>query len=562
MPFLLSGLSRPSLPSMVASPPSAYSRYASKAEPPRADLPAPLVHHLGTGWHAQQRPRLVILGTGWAATSIIKQLHSSAYEIIVFSPKNYFVFTPLLPGATTGTVEPRSLLESIRKICYKSGARYIQANAQDVDFNKKQITFTDPNGPNFLISYDKLVVAVGARNETYGIPGVHEHVHFLKSIQDSLRIRAKIMQLFESASVPNISIEEKKKLLNFVIVGGGPTGVEFAAELFDFLDRDMIKFFPDLLQSFVRITIIQGSGHVLNTFDIAISKYTENRFKRQNINVVTNSFVISVDKDRIVYKCRDPDTGNDILHEINYGLCVWSTGIAMHDFTKRLAAMTDRQKITHALCVDSHLRIKGVRDVYALGDCATIRTPNILDIVNESLSKEESDTLSIVDFDRITKEIMDQHPQTRALLLPLCRKIHASGKPEEVLTLNIKDIKEKLAVIDKNITLLPATAQVASQQGRYLAKKLNTLSKYDQADWYEKEDRMKPFVYRHLGSFSYVGHESTVFDSGTGWTTGGFGAWFLWRSAYLSRQVSLRTRVLLAWDWTKTFVFGRDISKI
>eukprot|EP00842_Homolaphlyctis_polyrhiza_P000466 jgi/Hompol1/141/HPOL_002450-RA len=542
-------------------------------QPANKDIP--VLSNLGVPWQQRQRPRLVVLGTGWAATTIAKSLRKSAFETIVVSPTNYFTFTPLLPEATTGTVEVRSLVESIRKICRRSGAHYFQGSAQDVDFDRKLVHVSDPSNNQYLMPYDKLAFSVclnrsdelirfmiKARNETYSIPGVTEHVHFLKSINDARKIRETLMHNFESASVPSLSQEERNRLLSFVIVGGGPTGVEFAAELFDFLNQDLIKYFPDLLKSSVRVTLIQGAEHILNTFDEAISSYAENRFKRQNIDIITSAFVVSVEKDKIIYKTKDASTGVFHVHEIPYGLCVWSTGIGMHELTKKLAARLEPQQHVRALSVDSHLRVKGVSDVYALGDCATVKTPKLLELMNERLSKSGSSTMSAKEFDDLTRSIMDTNPQTISHLSNIRKSVLTDVAPSEIVQVDMDDVKKRLADVDKSMTSLPATAQVASQQGSYLSRKLNSLSSYDLQDWAEKENRMRPFRYNHLGNFSYLGGWATAFDSGKGYSSQGFAAFVLWRSAYLSRQVSLRTRVLLAWDWTKTLIYGRDISSL
>jgi NADH dehydrogenase len=233
-----------------------------------------------------------------------QDLKPNQFDTIVISPTNYFLFTPLLPGATTGTVEYCSLLESTRKICKRSGAEYIAGSCQDISTATKTISIKDNDGLVCDIKYDKLVIALGARNETYSIPGVKEHVHFLKSITDARKIRDKISTLFEQASFPATTEQEKPRLMTFVIVGGGPTGVEFAAELYDFLKKDLIHYYPDLVKRYVRVILIQGVDHILNTFDQIISAYTEERFQRQHIQVITNAFVTSAEKDVLSYKIK------------------------------------------------------------------------------------------------------------------------------------------------------------------------------------------------------------------------------------------------------------------
>lgn len=212
-----------------------------------------------------KKTRVVVLGTGWGAVPLLKHLDPRKYEVICVSPRNYFLMTPLLPSVSVGTVETRTVIESIRSLVGPH-VKYVEAHCVDVDPNAKIITCNGEGGnpvsrgddvkiffvpsqkapggassrqikdsartrPQFEMKYDVLVVAVGSDNNTFNIPGVEEHAHFLKEILDARRIRSAISDAFESASVPGQTDEERKRLLHFVIVGGGPTGVEFAAEV-------------------------------------------------------------------------------------------------------------------------------------------------------------------------------------------------------------------------------------------------------------------------------------------------------------------------------------------
>lgn len=113
------------------------------------------------------------------------------------------------------------------------------------------------------MDYDILVIAVGAKPNTFNTPGVEEHAFFLKEAEDALNIRHSVIDCFERASLPNLTEEERKKILHFVVVGGGPTGVEFSAELHDFLVDDVAKIYPKV-QEFTRITLLEAGDHILN----------------------------------------------------------------------------------------------------------------------------------------------------------------------------------------------------------------------------------------------------------------------------------------------------------
>lgn len=133
------------------------------------------------------------------------------------------MFTPLLPSATVGTIEPRSLLEPIRKILRRfapSTAHYFHASAIDVDLSNNRVLVKYDDSEPFWVPYDHLVVAVGSKSITFGIKGL-ENASFLHSIEDAREIRKKLFDLLERASLPNITEEAKKNMLSFVVCGGG-----------------------------------------------------------------------------------------------------------------------------------------------------------------------------------------------------------------------------------------------------------------------------------------------------------------------------------------------------
>ncbi|KAI9105352.1 pyridine nucleotide-disulfide oxidoreductase-domain-containing protein [Phlyctochytrium arcticum] len=508
------------------------------------------------------KPRLVVLGSGWGATSVIKDLKANGYYTVVVSPTNYFLFTPLLPEATTGTVEARSLIESIRKICIPSRSHYCQGESYDVHLNEKVVEIVGPDGKHFLIPYDILVVAVGAQNATLGVPGVQENARFLKTIADARKLRAEIMTNFELAALPTTSESERKRLLSFVIAGGGPTGVEFASELNDFCKQDLQTYFPELTHHDVRLTIIQSGDHILNMFSLAIAEYAEKKFKSQNIEVITNARVMGVNSNSITYRKKHVKEGEQDTFDIPFGICLWSTGIGMREITERLVKkLAATQENTRALEVDSRLRLKGDPDVYAIGDCATVENPHMLEMVKEQFKKLGCEQLTYNQFQSVVSSIIDRHPQTAIHLTKLAALFDLYDFDKNH-TLDIHELSSLLDDVHKKLTSLPATAQVARQQGEYIARKLNALAFTPLPNRPMAENALKPFSYKHLGSFSYVGDSSAVIDWGTGSTNQGFGVFLVWRAAYLAKQVSARTRALLAVDWIKSKVFGRDLSKL
>ncbi|KAJ1943326.1 hypothetical protein FBU59_002945, partial [Linderina macrospora] len=335
------------------------------------------------------KERLVVLGSGWGAVSLLKTLEPGLYDVISISPNNYFVFTPLLPSVTVGTVEFRSVMEPIRRILKRTRGRYIEAGAIDVDFEAKMV-LVERQGQLMWVPYGRLVVGVGAQSVTHGVNGL-EHCHQLKTVSDARSIRQHIMCNFEQAVLPTTSLEEKKRLLTFVVCGGGPTGCEFAAELYDLLVEDLVHYFPETIQNLVDVIIVQSRDHILNAMDSKVSKFAEDTFSRRKMKVITNSRVARITDTSIFYTNKDAD-GQIIEHEVPQGFVLWSTGLSLTPFTRLICDhLAGAQKNRHAITVDDCLRVKGIPDgsVYALGDCATIEMPRLLEHIQELFDSVE-----------------------------------------------------------------------------------------------------------------------------------------------------------------------------
>lgn len=524
----------------------------------------------------KHKPRLVILGTGWGSVALLKTLNPGDYHVTVISPSNHFLFTPMLPSATVGTLELRSLVEPVRRIVRRVNGHFLKAKAEDVHFSEKliEVSGLGPHGKteNFYVPYDKLVLGVGSVTNPHGVKGL-ENCHFLKDISDARMIRNAVVRNLETACLPTTSDEERRRLLSFVVCGGGPTGVEFAAELYDMLNEDLNKFYPKLLRNEISVHVIQSRGHILNTYDEALSEYAEKRFAHDSVDVLTNARVKEVQPERILFTQKD-DSGKIITKEIPTGFCLWSTGVSQTDFCKRLAAqLGDHQNNKHALETDTHLRIVGapLGDVYAIGDCATVQN-NVSDhIVSflRSLAWEkgkdpEEMRLSYSDWRGVAKRVKARFPQAADHLRRL-DKLFAQFDKDQSGTLEFGELRELLLQIDSKLTSLPATAQRAHQQGIYLGRKFNKIAQaapgygINQVEYGDLDAAVyKPFQYRHLGSLAYIGN-AAVFDIGGMSFSGGLLAVYLWRSVYFAQGVSFRTRCLLAMDWSKRALFGRDL---
>ncbi len=409
-------------------------------------------------------PRLVVLGTGFGAVSLLKDLAPTRYAVSIVCPRNHFLFSPLLPSTTVGTIEFLSIAEPIRRAA--SYATFIQAEAIGLDATRKVVCCKSVfDGKEFPIEYDVLVIAVGAESNMFGIEGVREHALFLKELSHARAIRQKVLDNLEAASLPSISEAERKKLLHFVVVGGGPTGVEYAAELADFFDDEVKAHFPHLIQD-ARITLVEAGKQILSTFDERLSRYAMKLFQRRRIKFVMNAPVRKVEAGKVYL------SSGEVLET---GLIVWSTGNGPTAFVKSLPFPKDK---AGRLLTDRYLRVQGTTDIFALGDCATLQ-----------------------DYTQ------------------------------------------------------PATAQVAMQAGKYLAKLLNEVSHPRTA-----EKDIAPFERQNFGMLAYIGKDEALADLPfMKWS--GFLTWIFWRAAYLTKLVSIKNKLQVLFDWIRSRIFGRDISR-
>nr|GMC72851.1 external alternative NAD(P)H-ubiquinone oxidoreductase B2, mitochondrial-like [Ipomoea batatas]GME02633.1 external alternative NAD(P)H-ubiquinone oxidoreductase B2, mitochondrial-like [Ipomoea batatas] len=500
---------------------------------------------LGTTAYADagevKRKKVVVLGTGWAGMSFLKTLKDPSYDVQIVSPRNFFVFTPLLPSVTVGTVEARSVVEPIRKIVRgkKFDVQFKEAECYKIDTEKKKVfcrssqeSSMGRSAEEFSVDYDYLVIAMGARSNTFNTPGVVEHAHFLKEIEDAKKIRRNVIDCFERANLPSVPEEEKKRLLNFVVVGGGPAGVEFAAELHDLVTEDLFKLYPHL-KEYVKITLLEAGGHILNMFDKRITAFAEEKFRRDGINLKTGSMVVKVSDREITTK--EFSTGKTA--SIPYGMVVWSTGIGTRpvvtDFMKQI----------------------GQEDIAAIFSKA---------------DKNKSGTLKVGDFKEVINDISERYPQIEIYLKKNKMKGFADllGSEEDGTEINIDKFKTLLSEVDLQMKTLPATAQVAAQQGAYLADCFNRMEICEQSPEGPirfrgtGQHRFRPFRYKHFGQFAPLGGEQTAAQLPGDWVSIGQSTQWLWYSVYASKLVSWRTRISVVTDWVRRFTFGRDSSRI
>ncbi|OEU12854.1 FAD/NAD(P)-binding domain-containing protein [Fragilariopsis cylindrus CCMP1102] len=310
---------------------------------------------------SNNKPRIVILGTGWGGYTLANRLDKNKFDVRVISPANHFLFTPLLPGTAVGTLEFRAIQEPVRTI--RGLGEYYQAKARTLDTTSKTITCQDIFKKElFDIQYDFLIIATGNKTNTFNIEGIDSHegksVLFLKHLYHARQIRNRILECFERASNPNISVSERQRLLSFIVVGGGPTSCEFTTELYDFIHEDVSKWYPDLKDE-IKLTLVEAGSGLLGSFHQSLSEYYLKKLQTRNVDVRLKTAVTGV--------C-DQQFDNT---ELPFGMMVWSAGLAPVKFVQGSGLSLHKGRIE----VDEYLRVPDSKGrIFALGDNAIVNS--------------------------------------------------------------------------------------------------------------------------------------------------------------------------------------------
>ncbi len=320
------------------------------------------------------KPRLVIIGSGWAGFYLAENIDLNAYSVTIISPRRTSAYTPLLASAAVGLFNFYLAEEPVRSKS-RCALRFIKANVLDINFPSKTCRCApafeeDPQlaKDEFDVEYEYLVIAPGCQPNTFGTPGVAEHSIFIKNVSDAMKVRKTLFDLLEKASLPNVTPERAKELLHIAIVGGGPTGIELTAELDD-LCQDELRFTYPQVAQYVTISIYDVAPHILSAYDNKLHEYATSQLEKRHIDVAPNTRIEKVDKDALYIK----DKGR-----VPYGMLIWATGNKNVPLIESIDVKLAQKGLKRVL-TDNHLRVfhagetSQVYDhVFALGDAADI----------------------------------------------------------------------------------------------------------------------------------------------------------------------------------------------
>ncbi|MCG9791061.1 NAD(P)/FAD-dependent oxidoreductase [Flavobacterium algicola] len=303
-------------------------------------------------------PRIVIIGGGFAGIALAKKLKKQAVQVVLIDKNNYHTFQPLLYQVATGGLEAGSIAYPLRKVIQEYKNFYFRlTNVQEIDTqNQKVITEIGE------LSFDYLVMATGAKTNYFGNKEMERNSMAMKNIPQALNIRSLVLENFEQAVLTKVEAE-RNCLINFVLVGGGPTGVELAGALAEMKKAVLQKDYPDLDISKMQINLIQSGDHILNTMSEKSSLAAEKFLKELGVTIWKNVRVKN-------YNGHTVTTNTDLTFES--ATVIWTAGVqgALVQGLPLESLMERASRIR----VNEFNQIRGYENLFAIGDIACMET--------------------------------------------------------------------------------------------------------------------------------------------------------------------------------------------
>jgi NADH dehydrogenase len=308
---------------------------------------------------ASKTPKVVIIGGGFGGLFAAKALANKPVDVTLIDRKNHHVFQPLLYQVATAVLSPGEIAQPIRRILHRAkNVEVILGDAIGFNKDKKVVRLSD----NAEIGYDYVIVAAGARHSYFGHNEWEKFAPGLKTLEDAVEIRRRVLLAFELAE-REAYLTGKQRKLKFVIVGGGPTGVELAGAIADIARQALAKDFKAIDTRKAEVILFEGSDKILGTFGTDLSESAKSQLESLGVRIRLNSFAKDVEAGRIL-------VGDEW---IDCDVVVWATGVAASPLGKALGVETDK---AGRVPVEPDLTLPGYKNIFVIGDMASIKQKN------------------------------------------------------------------------------------------------------------------------------------------------------------------------------------------
>ncbi|MBD8607528.1 FAD-dependent oxidoreductase [Aeromicrobium sp. CFBP 8757] len=298
-----------------------------------------------------KRPHVVVVGGGFGGIAAVRKLKRADVDVTLIDRHNYNTFNPLLYQVATASLNPGDITWFLRAIRAKqSNVRFLKGTVTSMDHASKTLHLDG----GLDVKYDSLVIAVGVTANFFGIPGAAEHSMPLYRRSQALAVRDRMFANLEDAA-----INGQDRDLRIIVVGGGATGVETAGAFAELRNNDMPTTYPELDTKRVHITLVEMLPHVLGPFHPSLRDYAKKSLEKRDVELRLETAVKEVRPDGVLV---EHDGEQEFLPS---SMVVWASGVTAHDTVKEWAVPQGRGG---RIETDEHLRVKGVEDVYAIGD--------------------------------------------------------------------------------------------------------------------------------------------------------------------------------------------------
>jgi NADH dehydrogenase len=303
--------------------------------------------------NTQKLPHIVIVGAGFGGMDTARRLKNAPIQITLIDRHNYHLFQPLLYQIAIAGLVPSQIAYPLRTIFRRQkNLTFQMGEVSSIDFESRYIKM---NGS--VIAYDYLVLAVGGETNFFGMNSIEQNSFQLKSIESAVSTRNHLLRLFEQAS-REVDVEKRKALLTFVVVGGGPTGVETAGALAELITHVMVKDYPQMDLKDVRVLLIEATDHLMGNYPDELRKATVDLLQSKNVEVLLNTKLSD-------YNGRQITLGD--RRKINTHTLIWTAGVRAAEIANRIGV---QQAGSGRVRVAPTLQLPQQPEVFVIGDAA------------------------------------------------------------------------------------------------------------------------------------------------------------------------------------------------
>jgi len=313
--------------------------------------------------HPERKPRIVIIGGGFGGVAAARALRKSDAEVALIDRRNHHIFQPLLYQVATAVLSPSEVAAPIRQLARKQkNLSVMLAEVTGIDLKSRSVTIGSAGVGTRIVPFDYLVLAPGMQASYFGHDEFAAYAPSLKTITDGEAIRGKILSAYEKAELTE-DPAERARLLSFVLVGAGPTGVELAASVAQMATLTLRSNFRQIDPAKTSILLLDGAKRILPSFAESLSRKAAKRLERLGVKILTEALVDQIDEEGVIVAGK----------RIESATVLWTAGVAPSPILKLLDAETDR---AGRVCVTPFLTLPDHAFVFVVGDAAMLTRKN------------------------------------------------------------------------------------------------------------------------------------------------------------------------------------------